>query len=386
MRLLVISHTPHYQQNGIVSAWGATVRELDQLASLFTEVIHLAPLYSEAPPESSLPYTSSNIRFVPVRPAGGNSFREKLSIFVRIPSWLKVMKREISEADAIHIRCPAGVSLIGLLAQWFWGKEKPCWVKYAGNWNPPKGEPLSYKLQRFWLAKNFQRGVVTVNGQWEGQPAHVVTFKNPSFSRTELTQAASLAEIKQLTIPIRLLFVGRVEVEKGAGRVIEIADGLQKHGVNFHLDMIGDGPARTDCEQSVSIRGLTDQVFLVGWKSRVEINDYYRNAHIILLPSTASEGWPKALSEAMAFGVVPLASTTSSIPFILSAARVGKALPVESIDAYVNAIISYTEDVREWKNESTKGVAAAEGFTYEHYLNEVADLFFRAWKVDLRTN
>jgi hypothetical protein len=43
MRLLIISHTPHYHRDGEIVGWGATVREIDHLAALFESVVHIAP-------------------------------------------------------------------------------------------------------------------------------------------------------------------------------------------------------------------------------------------------------------------------------------------------------------------------------------------------------
>ena len=45
MRLLIVSHTPHYRAAGQLVGWGPTVRELDHLAELFAEVVHVAPVY-----------------------------------------------------------------------------------------------------------------------------------------------------------------------------------------------------------------------------------------------------------------------------------------------------------------------------------------------------
>ena len=42
MRLVIVSHTPHYRKDGAVVGWAATVREIDRLASIFEEVVHLA--------------------------------------------------------------------------------------------------------------------------------------------------------------------------------------------------------------------------------------------------------------------------------------------------------------------------------------------------------
>ncbi len=69
MRLLIVSHTPHYRRAGHYAGWGPTVRELDYLAELFDEVTHIAPLYNDPPPDSAFAYTATNIRLRPVTPA-----------------------------------------------------------------------------------------------------------------------------------------------------------------------------------------------------------------------------------------------------------------------------------------------------------------------------
>jgi len=384
MKLLIISHTPHYLKEDKVVGWGSTIMEIDQLASLFSEVVHLAPVHDGEAPQSSLPYQNPKVRLALVKPAGGERWLEKVSYLWRIPRWVSVIKKEIKIADAVHIRCPAGISLVGLLVHSLFGKGKPCWVKYAGNWRPQTKDSLSYKLQRVLLKRNIHRGVVTVNGQWEGQPNHVVSFVNPSFSKSDWIMAQTSIKDKKLTTPLELLFVGRVEEEKGVGRLIQIASVLNQLGIDFHVNVIGDGPKRSDYEKQVSEKGIADCLSFIGWKSRFELALYYKDAHFILLPSTASEGWPKVLSEAMAYGVVPLASTVSSIPYFIKQANSGKVIQADDFQAYVTEIIDYLGHPKNWKQESQNAAIMAEKFTYENYLIAVKDLFEKNWNISLR--
>jgi len=85
MRLLIVSHTPHYYREGEIVGWGATVREIDHLATLFESVVHIAPLHHEPAPASAMAYESGRVRLHEVRPAGGERLRDKLSIFLRYP-------------------------------------------------------------------------------------------------------------------------------------------------------------------------------------------------------------------------------------------------------------------------------------------------------------
>lgn len=382
MNLLIISHTPHYAHSGQMVGWGPTIREIDHLASLFDEVVHLAPHHHGSPPGSALPYTQENIRLVPVKPAGGNRFLDKLGTLARMPEWLSVMKDEISRADVLHVRCPAGISLVGLIALRLWGNHKPSWVKYAGNWQPTK-DPLTYRIQRYCLKKNLHGGVVTVNGRWPGQPGHIFSFINPSFSSAAYQKASIIGKIKSLGEDIQILFVGRVEREKGVGRVISIARALKASGLKFLLTIIGDGPERENFESLVGEFGLVDHVKFTGWLAKDLVNSYYKDAHFILHPSTASEGWPKVLSEAMAHGVVPIASAIASIPEILEGASAGLALPPGDTDAYVDAIMKYTQEPAAWKRASLNGIEAAGDFTYQAYLAAVKNMFQAHFNLDL---
>ena len=382
MNLLIISHTPHYRQNRKIVGWGSTIREVDQLATLFTNVTHLAPLHPEPPPGSALPYTQNNVRFVPVKPAGGNQLVNKLNIIARIPQWLSAIRREVRRADALHIRCPAAISMLGLIGAWIWGKRKPVWVKYAGNWGSYPGKPFSYRLQQAYLTRSSHNWVVTINGHIPDQPDHFLTFANPSFSIKEYQGAKEVGLTKEMSLPIKLLFVGRVSPAKGVDRLLEIADQLHQRAVPFELTIVGDGDECLKYQSMMSRLGLDVFVTFTGWQSMTELSKYYGNAHIILLPSI-SEGWPKVLSEAMAFGAVPIASEVGSIPEIFKRTEAGLAIPPGDVDAYVDAIIKYTHDVNAWKRASLNGVQAAKEFTYEHYLSAVKEIFQSKWKLDI---
>ncbi|MEZ4539454.1 MAG: glycosyltransferase [Chloroflexota bacterium] len=379
MRLLIISHTPHYHSDEGIVGWGPTVRELDYLAALFDQVTHVAVGYPGHPPASALPYKASNLRVRLLAPAGGESWRDKLGILTAYPAYARVLREEMSRADAVHVRCPANISLLAL---WLLGRmpaPRYRWVKFAGNWQPDTREPWSYRLQRRWLAENRHRGVVTVNGRWPQQPAHVYTFDNPCLTDEEIDQGGALAAARQFRLPAELLFVGELNEGKGVGRVLRVAQALRARGIPFRLRLLGDGPDRPRYEAWARDKGLSEVSFL-GWIPRAEVARYYAAAHFILLPSR-SEGWPKVLSEAMAYGVVPVAAAVSSIPQILGETGAGVALPTDDVEGMAGAIASFVANPDTWAAAGRAGVAAAPRFTYRAYQAAVAGLFAGAWGV-----
>ncbi|MEO1368695.1 MAG: glycosyltransferase, partial [Acidobacteriota bacterium] len=110
------------------------------------------------------------------------------------------------------------------------------------------------------------------------------------------------------------------------------------------------------------------------WIDRADLDALYARAHFMVLPSVASEGWPKVLSEAMAWGAVPVASAISSIPSILGELGVGAAHPARDLDAFRAAIRRLGEPDR-FRVESRRAASAAERFSYRRYLDDVRDLF-----------
>ena len=382
MRLLIVSHTPHYRAAGHLVGWGPTVRELDTLAELFDEVVHVAPVYGEDAPGSALPYTSPRLRLRPVAPAGGETLRAKLDVARLYPAYAAAIRDEMGRADAVHVRCPANISLLALALLRAARRPEPRWVKYAGNWQPDGAEPWSYAVQRRWLAANRHRGVVTVSGRWPNQPPHVHAFYNPSLSEEELALGRQGAAGKRLSLPLELLFVGALNDAKGAGRALQVALALQEAGVPCRLRLLGDGPDRPRYEAWVAQHGLRGVIFH-GWVPHQAVGPFNAAAHFILLPSR-SEGWPKVLSEAMAYGTVPIASAVSSIPQILAASGTGAALPPQDVNGMAQAMIHYVNNPDTWQAASRAGVAAAPQFGYRAYQRAVAGLFAQAWGIALQ--
>lgn len=368
MRLLIVSHTPHYQVNGHIVGWGPTVREIDHLSSLFDEVVHLAPLHRDAAPPSALGYCAQNVRLEPVPPAGGRGPMRKCGILAMAPLYISALLRELRSADVVHVRCPANLSLMALVVMGVLRQPKSRWVKYAGNWRPAGPEPRSYQLQRWFLERGMSRGAVTVNGHWPGQPKHVHAFLNPCLTDDELAAAQRIAHTKQLTTPLRLLYVGRLESAKGVGRSLEIVAGIRKRGVDARLDLVGDGPERAAFEAHAEALGLGEVVQFSGWQARRDVAEHYAGAHLLLFPSSCSEGWPKVLSEAMAYGVVPIASNVSSIPYYLERFGIGGVHAPDDIQGFTDTIASYAAEPAQWQDESRRSAAVAGAFTYKQYL------------------
>lgn len=372
MKLVIVSNMAHYMRDGQVVGHGATARELSELAVLFEQVRHVACMHDEPPPKSAAPYTASNIQLVAVPPAGGESLGSKFDIIRMMPLYARTIQRELRDADVVHVRCPANISMLAIMMLGARAEPKRRWVKYAGNWNPLETEPLSYMLQRKWLERGLARAEVTVNGAWPEQSGFVHTILNPCLTDDEVLRGRKAAGKKRLEGTTRLLFVGHLGAAKNPCGVVEALGELCRSGIAVHLDIVGEGDDR-DVRARARSENVEGHVTVHGALGREALDSLYAEAHFVVLASR-TEGWPKVLSEGMAFGAIPIASAVGSIPDVLTSIGVGRALDAPTGTEIARAIFVYLQNRERWARESELAVVAAGDFTYSQFRSRISRL------------
>ena len=100
--------------------------------------------------------------------------------------------------------------------------------------------------------------------------------------------------------PVRLLYVGRLVRTKGARDIIRALALVPDLPVI--LDIVGDGPERTECEDVIRELDLSDRVVLHGSLPKDEVFGFYRRTDVFVFPSYREAGGNVAL-EAMGFSL-----------------------------------------------------------------------------------
>lgn len=375
-RLVVISHTDHYRAtDGTTVGFGPTLRELDHLATLTSELVHIAPLRDGPPPGLALPITAPNVVHVPVPTAGGPRAVDRILAIRVVPTWVKVIRRELAAADVVHVRAPAGIALVAMAMLSVRRRPRDRWIKYAGNWAPNQRDAFTYRLQRSWLRSGLTRSVVTVNGRWPDQPAWIRAFDNPTLTETELRTGSAAAEERPPGPPYRAIFVGRLESEKGADTAVDTVVELRRRGLDVRLDLVGDGPLRDWVGSRIEASGDASIVHH-GWLPRTRLETLLADAHLMLLPTSASEGFPKVLGEALAFGCVPVTTGISSIGQVLG--ETGGAVVVDPDESWADVVEKVLTD-GSLTRLSSQGITSAARFSYATYLERVREVARNDW-------
>ena len=369
-KLVIISHTEHYlDKNKTVMGWGSTINEINYLSDYWQEIIHIGCLYPSQPPKSAMPYTKSNIQFVAIPPFGGKSIWDKTLIITKIPIIIYRILKAIQAATEVQLRLPTSIGIFLLpLFSFFILRKFTFWVKYAGNWNQ-ENPPFSYKLQRWWLKKNYAKCNVTINGFWENQPLHCHSFENPCLTEYDVKVGKEIMLQKTFNQPYIFCFVGRLEPAKGVDILLDALKNIPINTIE-KIHFIGDSAQREYYFKKANY--LQDKAVFHGFLSKNEVHNLLSQSHFLLLPSH-SEGFPKVIAEAACYGTIPVVSNVGSIAHYINDSNgfVWNILSNNPFEKTINLAINSNTNVL--KNKSLQLEDIAEKFTFSNYLKKLND-------------
>jgi glycosyltransferase involved in cell wall biosynthesis len=182
-------------------------------------------------------------------------------------------------------------------------------------------------------------------------------------SGIHLPDPVNLAGRAPWALPLRLIYVGRLNVEqKNVCLLPEIVAGCCRRGLNVTLTVVGDGLARAALSEACATWGVTDRVELRGILPQAAVHAALRAHHVLLLPSNF-EGQPLVLLEAQANGCVPV---TSRLPGVTDAVVVdgvtGELATVGAVEEYVDGI-ALLQHREAWEARSAAALAMADEFS-----------------------
>jgi glycosyltransferase involved in cell wall biosynthesis len=162
--------------------------------------------------------------------------------------------------------------------------------------------PLSCQGLLLWGISGAER-VIVLTQFWHDHfsallnvpPSQLLLLPNPADPPTSIPDRSTREGL-------RLLFLGRIGVRKGALDVIRALAVLPDEvRSRCHLTMAGDGDLDEARKLAVAL-GCSNQVSIPGWVGTTEVDRLLEESDVLLLPSYA-EGMSMALVEAMSWGL-----------------------------------------------------------------------------------
>jgi glycosyltransferase involved in cell wall biosynthesis len=374
MKLLITSHVIHYQHAGRLYAYGPYAREIDQWADLFRDIEIASPCRREVPPGDCLPFERPNIRILPQKEAGGKTLAAKVGLIFSVPAMVLGLARAMRRADAIHVRCPGNLGLIGaVLAPLF---SRRIIAKYAAQWNGGDGEPFSARLQRAILRSRWWKGPVTVYGAWPDSPRHVIPFFTSLLTAEQLERARASASRERRGPGLRVLYTGRLSKAKNVGVLLRAAARVRAAGHDVSVSVVGEGPERGTLEEIAKSEGIAAQVEFTGGLPFEAVIGHLEAADVLVLASE-TEGWPKSIAEGMAFGMACIGSNIGFVPQMLEGR--GFTVTPRDEDALTAALLQVATSPDRLAPMRRAAAQWAQRYSLEGLRNALRDLMDEWW-------
>ena len=153
-----------------------------------------------------------------------------------------------------------------------------------------------------------------------------------------------------------LTFIGRLSPEKDCPLFVRAVREIIRRnpGRKFQALIAGDGPDRDKVEMEIADLRLTTHCQIVGLTDRIPqllaVSDH-------LLLTSETEGSPLVLLEAMAMGVIPIATDVGTVADVISDETNGKVTHRRTVDAFAEAFSQIPIDRANWSNSARLTVA-----------------------------
>lgn len=158
----------------------------------------------------------------------------------------------------------------------------------------------------------------------------------------DLTEARDYKRKFEAEHPLSILYLGRIEKNKGIDYILEAAKKLKADKVPFTLHFAGK--EETQDEYIPQFKSELGESFIYHGVVFGKVkSDLLKQCDVFLLPSFY-EGLPMSLLETMSFGMVPVVTSVGSIPTVVSDKVNGLYVGVRNFDDIFNAIKDLDHD------------------------------------------
>jgi glycosyltransferase involved in cell wall biosynthesis len=150
----------------------------------------------------------------------------------------------------------------------------------------------------------------------------------------------------------RMLAVSLLDAshKKGIPQLLEALVEVRDRRDDWQLDIVGDGPARSEYEVMARDLGLAERITFHGIRPRAEVAQFMRQADFFVLPSLW-ENLPCVLIEAMASGLPIVATHVGGIPEMVDD-EIGILVPPGDAKSLSVALCSMLESVDEFDRQA----------------------------------
>lgn len=185
----------------------------------------------------------------------------------------------------------------------------------------------------------------------------------------ELPKVSAPVSVSQ---PVRLLFMGFVEKNKGIYDIIDALSSIKED--NWRLDIAGKGIAMHDIQAKLLKSPIKNSVEFHGWVTGKTKEQLLNEADILLLPSYW-EGMPNVILEAMARNTAVISTDVGAIPDLIDSGENGYILKPGDVNHLTNHINTYLRNIGLIEQHKERGkLKIQKSFTVDRIIPKFAEI------------
>ena len=205
--------------------------------------------------------------------------------------------------------------------------------------------------------------ILTVSGRIADELLEITSSDRIVYTGNGFDQ--SVFQLKpQFSREMRIVTVGNLRWQKNQELLIHAFKKVNTQLPGAKLSIIGDGPDKEMLVNLVSDLGLNDSICFHGTLDQSEISDLLNTSSVFCL-SSKTEGFPKALLEAMACGLPCLSTDVGDCKIVIGDAGAIVASDVESYSSGLLKLLN--EPISSLPNQ--KALARASVFSWDAVVN-----------------
>lgn len=240
------------------------------------------------------------------------------------------------------------------------------WRKYVA---PSKVQRLFLNLSRPFFGRDCA-AVLTVSDEIAAQVTQLTGSKHRRVRRfTPIYRREEFAEITpppEKRSPFRVLYVGRIEQNKGVLDLLEMAKHLAAQGRNdITFDLCGDGSMLESLRRDAKLAGLEARFICHGHCNKQKMRRMFNRSHAVIVPTRTgfAEGFNKVVAEGILSGRPVLTSAVCpALPYVRDAVV---EVPPDDAMGYCNALLKLCDDDQFYEQKRQSCLSLQEQF-YDH--------------------
>lgn len=357
----------HLGYGGVERCISSLANSLVQNEDYDIEIVSIYKLYDE--PSFDI---NSNVKIKYLLPSSLNPNKEEWKEALRKLNVVKLIKESIKAIKILYKRRNEMIKYLKMtdsdviistrimLNDWLGEYGKNTTLKIGWEHNHHHNN-MHYATDVVRSAKNLDYLVLVSNDLFKFYRSELLPYKCKCVFIPNVID--KIPKTKSKLDSKRFISVGRLSPEKGYLDLLKIYKNLKNKGIDWKLDIVGDGSERETLEKFIKDNKLDNDVILHGFKKSDEIEKLMQKASIYIMCSY-TESFGIVLLEAMSNGLPCIAfDSAEGAKEIITSGRDGYIIRRRNFEAMEKKIIDLVNDKDKRKELGNNGRIKVKQYT-----------------------